>query len=177
MSGKMQVLCGMIASGKSSYCKNAALQGGIIMNDDAIVNLLHAGNYSLYDKSLKILYKTTDNHIIGMALAMNKTVLVDRGLNIDAAGRRRWVALAKSFDVPVEALCFVNEGPEIHAQRRFNSESRGHSLDYWTKVAMFHNAKYQEPSKEEGFDEIHYINFSMISDGHTVGFNGYSNQR
>jgi dephospho-CoA kinase len=79
-SGKIQVLVGMIASGKSTYAKNAARRGVICVNDDAVVNLVHADDYTLYDKSLKILYKSIENHIISMALAMSRTVLVDRGL-------------------------------------------------------------------------------------------------
>lgn len=165
MSAKLQVLCGMIASGKSTYCKKAALSGSIIMNDDSIVNMLHADNYTLYDKKLKILYKTTENHIIGLALAMNKVVVVDRGLNVSKHGRRRWIALAKSFDVPVEALCFANEGPFVHANRRFNSDSRGYPLEYWTKVAEHHNSVYEEPSKEEGFDEVCFVPFSPLPAG------------
>ena len=46
---KIQVLCGMIASGKSTYANNAARSGTICINDDAIVNMLHANNYDLYD--------------------------------------------------------------------------------------------------------------------------------
>ena len=66
--------------------KNAAKQGFIIINDDAIVNMLHADNYILYDKKLKLLYKTIENQIISVALAMGHSVLIDRGLNVSKEG-------------------------------------------------------------------------------------------
>ncbi len=162
---KIQVLVGMIASGKSTYSRNAAKNGVICMNDDAIVNMLHADDYNLYDKSLKILYKTIENQIIGTALAMKRVVLVDRGLNVSRRGRRRWLALAQSYDVPYEAIVFNNEGPEIHAKRRMDSDPRGHDYAYWLDCACHHFREYTEPSLGEGFTNIHHVTFDDIQQG------------
>lgn len=165
MAAKIHVLVGMIASGKSTYCKTAAKNGAVIMNDDAIVNLVHADDYTLYDKKLKILYKSVENHIIALAIALNKLVVIDRGLNVSVNGRRRWVALANSFDVPCEAISFPNEGPEIHAERRAKGDNRGHDYAYWLKVANAHNSVYVPPSADEGFGAVHYITFNEIQKG------------
>lgn len=162
MTAKLIVLIGMIASGKSTYCKKAAKSGCVIMNDDAIVNLVHAEEYVLYDKKLKILYKSLENQVISLGLALNKSVVVDRGLNISVQGRKRWLALANSFDVPCEAVCFLNEGPEIHAKRRVEGDNRGYNYDYWLKVAQKHHESFVKPSLEEGFNAIHQISFDEI---------------
>ena len=168
MNPKIQCLVGMIASGKSTYARNAARQGVICMNDDAIVNMLHADEYTLYDKGLKVLYKTIENQIIGTALAMKRSVLVDRGLNVSVEGRNRWLALANSFDVPCEAIVFKNEGPEVHAKRRTKSDPRGHDYGYWLGVASIHFGSYVEPDKSEGFSKIHYISFEEIQAGKVI---------
>ena len=165
---KLQVLVGMIASGKSSYARGAAQKGVICMNDDAIINMLHADDYTLYDKSLKVLYKSVENHIIGTALAMQRIVMVDRGLNVSIRGRKRWIALANSFDVPCEAIVFKNEGPEVHAIRRTQMDSRGHPFEYWIRVAKKHQSEYQEPSVDEGFAAVHYISFGEIQEGKVI---------
>lgn len=165
---KIQVLVGMIASGKSTYCRNAAKSGVIAVNDDAIVNLVHADEYTLYDKKLKILYKSIENNIIGLGLCMGRTVLVDRGLNVSKEGRQRWLALAKSYDVPCEAIVFPFDGPLIHAQRRFDSASRGHTLGYWQDVALCHAKQYIEPHWTEGFDKVHQVTFEEILQGKVV---------
>lgn len=162
---KIQVLCGMIASGKSTFSRNAAKKGIICINDDAIVNMLHADDYTLYDPALKILYKSVENHIIGTVLSMQRIVMIDRGLNINIKGRQRWLALARSFDVPIEAIIFKNEGSEVHAKRRVNSDHRGYDLIYWKMVADFHNSNYSEPTECEGFDLIHHISFDEIQQG------------
>jgi predicted kinase len=160
--GKIQILCGMIASGKSSYARNAAAAGAIIYNDDSLVNMIHGNNYKLYDKNLKVLYKSVEHSILGTALALNKTVIIDRGLNVSLSGRRRWIAIAQSLDFPCEAVIFEKESPECHAQRRVDHDSRDHSYEYWLKVAQHHNNIYCEPSIEEGFDKVDNITFEEI---------------
>lgn len=162
---KLQILVGMISSGKSTYCQNAANNGFLCLNDDAIVNMLHSNNYGLYDKQLKPIYKSIENNIVSSILLAKKSLIIDRGLNISFDGRRRWIAIAKSFDVICEAIVFKNEGPQIHANRRFISDSRGRSLQEWHEAANRHNSIYKEPSVEEGFDAINYIDFDEISQG------------
>lgn len=161
----MYVLCGMVSSGKSTYCKNAADAGFLIVNDDAIVNLLHADKYTLYDKKLKVLYKSIENHIVSSSIGIGRSVIIDRGLNVSKNGRRRWCALADSFDVECEAIVFHNDGPEEHALRRFNSDPRGHDWAYWLDVARHHDKIWQYPGKEEGFTVVHEISYSDIKAG------------
>lgn len=154
---KIYVLVGMIASGKSTYCTESAKEGQIIINDDAIVNLLHANQYNFYDVKLKVLYKSIENHIISTALALNLSVVVDRALNGSKKSRERWISLANSFDVQCEAIVFPKESFEIHAHRRFQSDARGHDLDYWLRVAKIHEEEYEMPSLTEGFTTIRHI--------------------
>lgn len=165
---KIQVLCGMIASGKSTYCKNAAGFGFLCINDDDIVNMLHGNNYSLYDKALKPLYKTLENQIVGTVLAMGRSVVIDRGLNISIDGRQRWLALAKSYDVECEAIVFHNDGPSVHAERRHKSDARGRTFDYWMKVADFHHGCYCLPTTQEGFSFVRSISFDEITKGQVI---------
>ena len=159
---KVQVLVGMIASGKSTYCHSMAKSGAVCVNDDAIVNMIHADDYTLYDKSLKILYKAIENQAIITGLSLGKIVVIDRGLNCSVRGRKRWIALSKSLDVPCEAVVFKNEGPWVHATRRNNSDSRGQDFDYWLRVANVHNEEYVEPTLEEGFDSVRKITWEEI---------------
>lgn len=162
---KLQILCGMISSGKSTYARHAAERGYVIVNDDAIVTMVHGGLYTAYQKTLKILYKSIENHIATFALAMKKTVVIDRGLNIGRHGRRRWVALGKSLDVRLEAVCFPTDAAEAHATRRCASDGRGHDLAYWTKVALTHLCAYELPSRNEGFDRIRTISWDQVQEG------------
>lgn len=150
----IEVLVGMIASGKSSWAEDRANEGCIIINDDAIVNAVHANIYTLYSESLKPLYKSIEDHIFHTAIAMGRSVVVDKGLSLSAASRQRWIALGRSLDVPVHAVLFEVFDPETHAWRRYEADSRGHTLEYWTAVAQEHFNKYEPPTVAEGFDTV-----------------------
>jgi len=155
---KLEILVGNIASGKSTYCKKAAQEGAIIINDDAIVNLLHNNNYKLYDKNLKPLYKGIENTAIVMAIALGRPVVIDRP-NLSVKMRRRYIGLGHSLDVPVEMVIFQWAEPAEHAKRRMASDSRGHDYAYWLKVAEIFQDKYTEPNQDiEHFDSLCYWN-------------------
>jgi predicted kinase len=163
---KLQVLVGMIASGKSTYCKHAAKRGTIIINDDAIVTMVHGGFYKLYKKDLKPLYKSVENHIASTALAMGKNVVVDRGLNTSHWSRMRWIGISHSMDAIAEAVVFKREAPEVHARRRFLADARGYSYEEWLTCAIKHDAVWEEPNTQhEGFDIVKYITWEDIQQG------------
>lgn len=158
----VEILVGTIASGKSTYCLKRAKAGAVIINDDAIVEAVHAGDYTLYDKKLKPLYKSVELAIFSSAVLLGKDIVVDRGLSLTASSRRRWVGLAKSFDYDCLARIFRFELPYEHARRRFNSDSRGLEFIYWWNVALQHTSIYERPSLDEGFNCI-FVN-NVVAD-------------
>lgn len=153
----VEILIGTIASGKSTYCHQKALKRFIIINDDAIVNALHCNYYDLYEEKLKPLYKSIENQIFTSSISAGKSVVVDRGLNLTPKSRRRFIGLANSLDVEVNAIVFEFCDPEVHAKRRMESDSRGFDYDYWLDVAKFQCDKYLAPTLSEGFSEIQYV--------------------
>lgn len=152
----IEVLIGSIASGKSTYCSERAKEGALILNDDSIVNALHCNHYGLYSEDLKPLYKSLENQVLLLGTSLKKDIIVDRGLNLKVKSRRRFIGMAHSLDVPVYAVVFKFEKPEVHAARRVGDNSRGHDYDYWLKVAKHFDSEFIEPTFEEGFDKIIY---------------------
>lgn len=160
----IELLIGNIASGKSTYCLKRAKEGALIVNDDSIVNALHCDQYDLYSEELKPLYKSLENQIVLLGVCLKKDIVIDRGLNLKPKSRRRFVGMGHSLDVPVCAVVFEFNKPEIHASRRIAHDNRGYSYDYWLKVATRLDSGYVEPIFEEGFDEIIYYKWSEKND-------------
>lgn len=160
------LLVGMIASGKSSFVKTLAERGNIIINDDSLVMGCHGGNYTLYRKDYKSIYKAAELSIMTSALANKIDVVVDRP-NMKVATRRRYIGIAQMFDQPIVVVTFPRHEPLVHAERRFNSDSRGLSLEYWIRVAESHANEWQEPKFSEGFDNIVDVSMArqMIESG------------
>lgn len=150
----MEILVGPIASGKSSYCKSKAKQDYLIVNDDAIVNMLHAEIYTKYSKELKPLYKQIENTIIYTGFSLNRSIIIDRP-NFKRETRIRYINIARSIGIKnIYCIRFKDEGLEEHSSRRFNSDSRGYSKEYWESVYRYQKSKFEEPSLSEGYKEI-----------------------
>lgn len=150
------ILVAPTGAGKSTKAKEFAKNGVITVNDDAIVKLVHGGEYRLYEKKLKPLYKLVENQILTTALIMGRDVVIDRP-NFSRNTRSRYISLAKSFDIPVKCILFPWTTPEETALMRYNKDNRGYSLEYWLDVAKVHYANYEEPSLNEGFVEIQKV--------------------
>jgi predicted kinase len=149
----IEVLFGPIASFKSTYARARAEQGAIIIDHDNTVMNLHGGNYKLYEKGLKPLYKTTEMVSLCMALVLGRDVVIDR-TNKTPNARRRYIGIGHAFDTQVLAIVFPNEGPEIHARRRADADGRGYDYAYWLDVATRHQAQFIPPTRSEGFDIV-----------------------
>lgn len=151
----IEILCGMIGSGKSTYTKAMATSGALVVNDDSIVNAIHGGYNYLYNQRHKYLYKQIENSIIYYGVNEKLTVIIDRP-NLKVDTRKRYIGIAKSMDVGVRAIIFPILGKEIHVNRRIQSDARGLSKEEWEKVYDNHLSIYEPPSISEGFDEIIY---------------------
>lgn len=151
----VELLIGMIGSGKSIYSNKRAKEGAIVLNDDSIVLAVHGGNYSLYDKKLKPLYKQVETAMFHTAIAMGKDIVIDR-TNLSKSQRTRYISLAKSLDQDIVGVIFPIEDPEIHAARRYKHDSRGVSYQKWCGIADFHFSQYEEPQLNEGFNNFKF---------------------
>lgn len=150
---EIQVLVGMVASGKSTYALQKAREGWIVVSEDATVMSVHANDYQLYATALKPLYKAVENTTVALALALGRSVIIDR-VNGTKASRARWISMAKSLDVEVSAVVFPMCDSEVHASRRSYSDSRGYDYKKWLEVVEKHKASYQIPTMDEGWNYI-----------------------
>ena len=156
----------MIGSGKSSYALNAAKKGFVIISDDSIVESVHGGDYTLYDKSCQPIYKAVSANILMSALAIGKSVIVDVG-NRTRAVRQRWIGLAHMYDVPAYAIHFEKTDPKTHAQRRYDSDPRGLSYEKWLEVAHRHHDIFESVRDSEGFKDEVLASWKEIQSGYT----------
>ncbi len=152
---KIEVLIGMIASGKSTYARTRADAGALIVAHDDLTAMLH-GRYR-FEPGLRACYRSMEQWIVHDGLAAGRDVVIDR-THLTRESRARWVAFARNHyrDVRVVAVAFRILHPAEHAARRFGADPRGRSFDDWLGVAMHHHAQaVAEPlSDDEGFDQV-----------------------
>ncbi len=149
----LEVLCGPIASGKTTFCDLRASEGAIIVNDDSLVKAWHNGRYELYDTAKEGFYKKVESDAVWAGLLMGFDVVIDRPCHLRAT-RQRYLEIARTLRVPATLVQFDDAGAEVHAARRHRSDPRGHDLAYWQEVARRHEKLRQPVLANEGFDNI-----------------------
>lgn len=158
----IEILCGNIASGKSTYAKERARQGALVVSHDALRTAIHGGLY-MYDKELKDMYWAIQTALIAAGLRAGRDVVVD-ARNHTEQKRARLIAIAAQEGEPCAATVFEREEPMVHADRRGRTGSRGVSGATWVKVAEETDAEWQEPNATEGLDSITYIRHREMGD-------------
>lgn len=153
MENKLILTVGNIASGKSTWCRQKAQEGAIIVCNDDITTMVHGGLYD-YNKDLKSVYKSIEIQSVISGLSAGRTVIVDR-LNHTVSQRRKWVGIASAFDMACQVVLFPRDSPEEHAQRRFQCNSRGKSYETWLEVAKNFQKTYEDIDIEkEGIEML-----------------------
>jgi hypothetical protein len=165
---RIEVLVGMIASGKGLYARRRADEGALVVCHDDLTQMLHGGAYR-YEEGLRKYYRRMEQAIVAEAIWVRRDAVIDR-THLTAESRRRWIDFAHRLrnealiegdreiyrGLPVVAVAFPIEAPGIHARRRFESDPRGRTFEEWLFVAEHHWTQAQEEplSEDEGFAEI-----------------------
>ena len=152
---RLEVLVGMIASGKSTYACLRADQGALVVCHDDLTQMLHA-RYR-YEAELREYYRRMEEALVGVGLLAQRDVVIDR-THLTRESRARWINFLQHFNdvVSIVAVEFPRESINAHATRRFNADPRGRPFTEWHAVARHHAAQADaEPLLvEEGFAAI-----------------------
>lgn len=154
---RLEVLVGMIASGKSTYARRRADEGAMVVCHDDLTEMLHA-RYR-YEPENREFYRRIEEAVAYQALLDGKDVVIDR-THLTRESRRRWIewigCRVAIRDVSIVAVTFPIEPAYSHAMRRYNHDPRGRRFDEWLRVALHHEEQAMaEPlSADEGFAEI-----------------------
>lgn len=156
------VLVGNIASGKSTYIKTLVLDGAVLSKDDL---RKHFG----YFKGVGYLYDTNTEYFIDKIVeeyfrcycSMRvENIFIDE-TNMTESGREFYKHTAKVYGYKVVAVVFKDYGEDEHVKRRRNAVGEHHhggvSEETWRRVYREKRQRYEEPTLDEGFDEIIYV--------------------
>jgi hypothetical protein len=164
---RLEVLVGMVGSAKSQYASKLAKEGALICSHDVLTEMLHC-EYR-YEQGLRNCYRRMEEALVAEVIRAGRDAVCDR-THLTLESRRRWIDFAHRLrdealidgdreiyrGLPVVAVAFPVEAPEVHARRRFEADPRGRTHEEWYMVAQHHFAQHlAEPlSEDEGFDEI-----------------------
>jgi adenylate kinase family enzyme len=142
---KIELLIGMIGSGKSTYARRRARDGALVVCHDDLTAMLHA-EYR-YEQGLRESYRRMEEALVREAVLVGRDAVIDR-THLTRESRARWIGSVRNFMLPGEvwendpprliAITFPNRSPEEHARRRHTADARGRSYEEWLSVARHH---------------------------------------
>lgn len=147
----LELLVGSIASGKSTWTRMRADQAWLTVNNDTLVRSMHGGEYA-WDLQVPGLVELLAEQIITAAAAASRSVIVDN-TNRTRQQRAAIVRHGREMGMQVKIVLFPRESAEVHAERRFRSDPRGCTYEYWLEVARKIETEWEDPGTDEA-DEI-----------------------
>jgi predicted kinase len=161
----IELLIGMIGSGKSTYARSRAKEGALVVSHDDLTAMLHA-EYR-YEQGLREVYRRMEEAIVAEAIVAGRDAVIDR-THLTRESRARWVAFKNNATLPADswrtlrvvAVTFPVWPAHVHATRRHHADARGRSFLEWHQVATHHAEQAQaEPLdwQAEGFAELKAI--------------------
>lgn len=145
------IFTGNIGCGKSLIASKLGKRGYVIVNNDTITSMIQGGEYGLYDKLKKPIYKVIETSLIVGSLKLGFSVVIDR-TNMSVANRERYIRIGQLHGVCIKSFCW-GRGTSEDLIRRLNN-SRGVPVETWVKVYGTMERNYSKPQLQEGFNAI-----------------------
>ena len=157
MTQKLYIPIGVPASGKTTYWNNHFDKEQVLRLSRDDINTMLSG--PVYTQNINNVIKDSENVILESALKAGFSMYIDR-VNLTPKSRKRFINKAKNImkNLYVVALYFE---PNLKEAVLRNESRTDKTLDQREKLEKFIPEALQsltEPSFEENFDEIHYIN-------------------
>jgi predicted kinase len=155
----LEVLIGMVGSGKSTYARRRADQGALVISHDDLTRMLHGGR-GRYEMLLRQCYRNMIGHIAVESVLAGRDVILDR-THLTRESREYWIDMGRFLGVEVVAVVFPIYDAETHAQRRYNADPRDRTLAKWCEVARHHaeQAEAEPLGADEGFARIYDVSW------------------
>ncbi len=159
LMNKVTVLIGNIGSGKSTWI-NKNHKDTIIISKDLTRRSFAkcVGKGYIFDDELeKYIHEITINFFKGCLYLGSEHIIYDE-TNMTKVTRQPFIEVAKNLSYSVHAVVLPDLGEEEHVRRRLsNNYDNTITKEKWIEIYQWKKNRFEEPSKEEGFDSIIYL--------------------
>lgn len=152
MIKELKILIGNIGAGKTTLCKELVEQGFLIISKDDIRYSLGAGNY-LFDERAEIAIELGTNSLFETLCALNFNIVIDE-TNMPKKDREHYIEVGKAHRYNITALILPELSKKESVKRRLQNNHGDTPKSVWVEVWKRKHKEYEEPTKEEGFNEI-----------------------
>jgi len=158
---EMIIAIGNIGSGKSTYINRYySYPPHVYISRDSI-RYMFGNNEYLFEQTLEPLVKIINLDMVSLLCSRGRSFVCD-DTYITKDDRKRVLSLGNMYDYKKTALVFPRLSMKESVGRRMNNPHNIPEQERWESVWKKFDSIYEEPTKEEGFDEIIKIKKSEI---------------
>lgn len=164
MKPKLIIMVGNIVTGKTTWIKKYLARqqtcSTVVLSKDAIRKMIGAGKYTYCEFYEPLIHKSMLN-LLGNFMVHNTNVIIDDN-NVEKIYRGNYLNFTTKknnigYDYETIAAIMPNITVEEAIKRRGLQEGmhlKAKNKQRWKNVWEFFESKFEEPTKQEGFDLI-----------------------
>lgn len=152
MSKEIIILTGNIGTGKSTLAREYQKKGYIVVARDGLRYAIGGGNY-IFDKKYEPIIWDIELYLLESFMVLGINIVVDE-VGINKALRKRYIDLAKSYSYIVKCYLLPKLGMKESVDRRMQDPHQQADRKMWEQTWVKFSQAYEEPSFEEGIDQI-----------------------
>ncbi|MFZ1301868.1 MAG: ATP-binding protein [Candidatus Microsaccharimonas sp.] len=153
------ILCGMPASGKSTWRNEITLKGYEVLSTDDLIEEYARSIGKTYDEVFTAYISVAEDRFwssLELAVTEKRNIIVDR-TNINQKARRRILArLTKDYTKTAVAFIPPDRQSDYDEHMRRLDNRPGKTIPKHVLLSM--QANFQVPTEEEGFDVVQLFN-------------------
>jgi len=146
------ILTGNIGAGKSTTVKNYQEKGYVVIARDMLRYAIGGGNY-VFDEKYEPIIWSTELTMLDDFLNLGVNIIVDE-VGVSKIMRARYINVAEMYDYKIISYVFPRLSMKESVDRRMTNPHGFPDRQVWESVWTKFDKMYEEPSLDEGFDEI-----------------------
>lgn len=154
MKSELVILIGNIGTGKSTISKKYSEKGYYVVCRDSLRTMIGGGKY-IFNNDTEAVIDTVSKILLDELLNLKVNVVLDE-TNMAIRTRRYAIGMGKEHGYKVIAHVTRKLSKEDCIAYRMKDNLRGTPIFIWESVWEKFNSMYQQPSSDEGFDNILY---------------------
>lgn len=152
---RIYVMVGNIGSGKTTLVKKILAKNPniVVISRDDLRYMIGAGEYTFNPDLEPHIWEAATDMINSFMRGQVVDLLVDE-TNVSKGYREHYLYLAKKYGYEAVAIVMPYQGKKISVDRRMQDPHGQDGRILWEGVWEKFNALYEEPTEEEGFNEV-----------------------
>jgi len=149
---ELVILVGNIGSGKSTICKKYQKEGYVVIARDCLRYAIGGGIYVYNTKYEPIIFET-ELCMLESFMELGVNIVIDE-VGVSRAMRMHYIIPAKDYGYTVKCHVLPQLLRKTAVDRRMQNPHGQYDRDLWEQVWDRFQSKYEEPSFDEGIDDI-----------------------